>query len=190
MQIAVLITFLTYLGLFFLAGRVTAQEAGRSIWLFGAAKGRAHFAAIGFRAAFILAGIAVLLNVVLHEPQILHGPRMALAVLGVFMANLGAMIGFAAQLSMGTSWRVGVQAGTVGALVKGGIYRFSRNPTFLGQGLLLAGLFLTVPSLLTFTGLALFIWSAHTQVAYEEALLEAEHGADYTAFKAEAPRWL
>lgn len=99
------------------------------------------------------------------------------------------MIAFAAQLSMGASWRVGVQAGAVGALVSNGLYRYSRNPTFVGQSMLLTGMLLSAPSFLTMAGLVLFTWSAATQVISEEAALEAEHGKDYAQFKAITPRW-
>ncbi len=189
MQIAVFITLLTYLILFFLAGLIAAREAGRSIWLFGTAQGRERLAALGFRAAFALAGLGAVINIAHHDHHGAAGLSMAHVLLGLILANTGAMIAFAAQLSMGASWRVGVQAGAVGALVKGGLYRFSRNPTFVGQGLLLAGVFLAAPSLLTLAGLALFLWSAHTQVLSEEVMLLGEHGADYAAFKTEVPRW-
>jgi protein-S-isoprenylcysteine O-methyltransferase Ste14 len=186
MQIAALITLLTYLTLFFAAGQIAARAAGRGIWLFGAAQGRARWAAIGFRAAFLLAAISVSIGIYNHP----HLPITAAGLIGLALCNIGAMLAFAAQLSMGASWRVGVQAGSVGPLVSGGLYRYSRNPTFIGQGFLLVGVAAVSLGALTIAAVILFALSARAQVADEEFALADQHGADYLAFKSRVPRWI
>jgi signal peptidase II len=85
---------------------------------------------------------------------------------------------------------VGVKSGETGALVQDGLFRFSRNPTFLGQLLLLSGVALAIPALPTVAGVALFFWSASVQIRSEEAVLTASNGADYRAFQASVPRWI
>ena len=104
-------------------------------------------------------------------------------------AGLGAMVAFAAQMSMGSSWRVGVVGGETGDLVSGGLYRFSRNPTFVGQFLLLAGVGLAIPSVPTLLAPMLFLWSAVTQVRSEEAALRQSLGQAYEHYLASVPRW-
>ncbi len=185
-----LITLLTYLALFFWAGRIASRAAGGSIWLFGQAKGRERLAAIGFRLSFALAALGLIWGAAQGGFGYSGGGNAAFGLIGLALSNVGAMIAFGAQLSMGASWRVGVRTGAVGPLVSGGLYVFSRNPTFVGQGLLLLGAFLAAPSLLGLIGAALFAWSAATQVASEEAALAEAHGAEYEAFKANTPRWL
>jgi len=91
---------------------------------------------------------------------------------------------------MGSSWRVGVVDGETGDLVSGGLYRFSRNPTFVGQAALLAGVALAVPSVLTVLAPILFLWSASTQVRSEEVALRAAIGQDYEQYEASVPRWI
>jgi protein-S-isoprenylcysteine O-methyltransferase Ste14 len=91
---------------------------------------------------------------------------------------------------MGSSWRVGVVGGETGDLVSGGLYRFSRNPTFVGQAALLVGVALTVPSIPTILAPILFLWSASTQVRSEEAALRAALGPDYDRYAASVPRWI
>lgn len=192
---AALIILGVYLGLFFWGGVLAAQAAGRSVWLFGAATGRDRWAAFGFRAAFALsfAGPLVWLIVpFLHkaDPLWTEGRFPLLGLAGVVLCAVGAMVAFAAQMSMGASWRVGVKAGETGALVQGGLFRFSRNPTFLGQLLLLAGVALAISAFPTVAGVALFFWSASVQICSEEAVLAASNGDDYRAFQASVPRWI
>ena len=133
-----------YLALFFWGSALAAQAAGRPVWLFARATGRDRLGAMGFRAAFALAFFGPLLWLAvptLHkvDPLWTEGRAVIFGLIGVFVAGLGAMVAFAAQMSMGSSWRVGVVGGETGDLVSGGLYRFSRNPTFVGQAALLTG---------------------------------------------------
>ena len=158
-----------YLALFFWGSAVAAQAAGRPVWLFARAKGRDRLAATGFRAAFALAFFGPLLWLampVLHkvDPLWTEGNAIVLGLIGIFIAGLGAMVAFAAQMSMGSSWRVGVVGGETGDLVSGGLYRFSRNPTFVGQAALLVGVALTGPSIPTTLAPILVLGSAGTHV--------------------------
>lgn len=192
---AALIILGVYLGLFFWGGVLAARSAGRSIWLFGAATGRDRWAAFGFRAAFALSFAGPLIWLIvpfLHkvDPLWTEGRLPLLGLLGLVLCAVGAMMAFAAQLSMGSSWRVGVKAGETGALVQGGLFRFSRNPTFLGQLLLLVGVALAIPAFPAVAGVAVFFWSASVQIRSEEAVLSASNGDDYRAFQASVPRWI
>ncbi|NAZ38255.1 isoprenylcysteine carboxylmethyltransferase family protein [Rubellimicrobium sp. CFH 75288] len=184
-----------YLALFFWGSAVAAQAAGRPVWLFARATGRDRLAAFGFRSTFALAFFGPLLWLalpMLHkvDPFWTEGKALILGVIGIFVAGLGAMVAFAAQMSMGTSWRVGVASGQTGSLVSGGLYRFSRNPTFVGQFALLAGVALAVPAVPTILAAILFLWSAATQVRSEEAAMRQTLGSDYDRYAASVPRWI
>lgn len=184
-----------YLALFFWGSAVASQAAGKPVWLFARAKGRDRLAAFGFRAAFVLAFFGPLLWLalpMLHkvDPFWTEGKAPVLGMIGIFIAGLGAMVAFAAQMSMGTSWRVGVVSGATGDLVSGGLYQFSRNPTFVGQCALLAGVALAVPSVPTILAPILFVWSATTQVRSEETALRQALGSDYDRYTATVPRWI
>lgn len=184
-----------YLVLFFAGGVMAARAVGRPVWLFAAAKGLDWLAATGFRAGFALTLVGPLLWLivpVLHkvDPLWTEGRVPVLGLAGLAMAAGGAVLALAAQRAMGASWRVGVKVGETGALVQGSLFRLSRNPTFLGQGLLLAGVALAIPSVPTVLGLALFLWSARTQVLSEEAALMAANGDAYGRFMQSVPRWI
>lgn len=192
---AALIVLGTYLCLFFWGGTLAARAAGRGIWLFGAATGRDRLAAFGFSLAFALSFAGPLLWLIvpaLHksDPLWTEGRMTAIGLMGLGLAAVGAMVAFAAQMSMGSSWRVGVISGETGDLVSGGLYRFSRNPTFVGQAALLAGVAMAVPSLPTLLALILFLWSARTQVISEEAALRTAIGPDYERYCKSVPRWI
>lgn len=192
---AALALLLGYLALFFWGSATAAQAAGRPIWLFAQAKGRDRLAALGFRAALALAFFGPLLWLalpILHkaDPFWTEGKALVLGLIGIFIASLGAMVAFAAQMSMGTSWRVGVVSGATGDLVSGGLFRFSRNPTFVGQAALLSGVALAVPSVPTILAPLLFLWSAAIQIRSEEAAMRQSLGPEYDRYAALVPRWI
>jgi len=192
---AALVLLAGYLVLFFWGSSLAAQAAGHSVWLLSRSKGRDRLAAMGFRLAFALALAGPLLWRAVPELQMVdplwtEGQAVLLGLIGVFVAGLGAMLAFAAQMSMGSSWRVGVTEGATGNLVSDGLYRFSRNPTFVGQFMLLAGISLAVPAIPTILAPLIFFWSASIQVRSEEAILSQALGRDYEQYAATVPRWV
>jgi hypothetical protein len=192
---AVLALLLGYLTLFTLGNGIAARAAGQPVWLFALATGRDRWAAIGFRTSFGLAIIGPLIWLTWPElnevdPLWPETSILILGAIGVFFAGIGAMLAFAAQMSMGTSWRVGVVRGATGDLISGGLYQFSRNPTFVGQFTLLAGVTLAIPSVPTILAPILFLWSAATQIQSEEAALRLAFGPAYDQYAARVPRWI
>ena len=181
--------------LFYWGGSLASLGAGRSIWLTGRAKGAERLALLGFRLAFVLALMGPFLMVLVPELQSLDplwNPSIstAFAFLGLAVASFGSMIAFAAQMSMGASWRVGVASGETGAMVTGGLFDKSRNPTFVGHLLLLLGVAVAVPSALTLIAVLAYTASAAYQVRKEEqALLEA-HGDAFATYCEQVPRWI
>lgn len=77
------------------------------------------------------------------------------------------------------------------ALVVQGVYRFSRNPMYLGMlaGLLAVALGLARPWALL-GPLSFFVWIDRLQIPPEEAALAQRFGADYAAYRQRVRRWL
>lgn len=76
-------------------------------------------------------------------------------------------------------------------LVTEGPYRWSRNPMYLAGIVILTGLALLLGSATPFLGVAAFgAWSAARVVRAEEALLEAELGEEYRAYRERVRRWI
>jgi len=77
------------------------------------------------------------------------------------------------------------------ALVTGGLYRFTRNPMYLGMVLLLIGVAILLGSLTAFLPVPVFAWIIQKWfIEGEERFLEEIFGENYLAFKRNVRRWL
>jgi protein-S-isoprenylcysteine O-methyltransferase Ste14 len=77
------------------------------------------------------------------------------------------------------------------ALVTGGVYRFSRNPIYLGDTVLLLAWALYLANPLAFAIVPAFVaWMNAFQIAAEERFLRARFGAAYHEYGARVRRWL
>jgi protein-S-isoprenylcysteine O-methyltransferase Ste14 len=76
-------------------------------------------------------------------------------------------------------------------LVATGLYRWVRNPMYLGGLLLLSGeaIVLAAPVLLRYAG-AFFLLTHLFVVLYEEPALRGKFGESYDRYRATVPRWL
>ncbi|MEO7602890.1 MAG: isoprenylcysteine carboxylmethyltransferase family protein [Sphingomicrobium sp.] len=77
------------------------------------------------------------------------------------------------------------------AIVSDGIYRFTRNPMYVGMALVMLGLGLIIgsPMSLAMVAVALLIVDRFV-IRREEAYLEAKFGADYLDYRRRVRRWL
>jgi protein-S-isoprenylcysteine O-methyltransferase Ste14 len=76
-------------------------------------------------------------------------------------------------------------------LVTRSIYRFTRNPMYLGLATLLLAWAIYLGNLAALAGVPLFIlYMNRFQIAPEERALEARFGAEYIAYRARVRRWL
>jgi protein-S-isoprenylcysteine O-methyltransferase Ste14 len=95
-----------------------------------------------------------------------------------------------AQLHLGASWRIGIDEGARPGLVTVGLYRFCRNPIFLGMFVCLAGFAVLVPTWLSIAVLLGTILGVRRQVLEEEAYLLRTYGADYRAYARRVGRFV
>lgn len=76
-------------------------------------------------------------------------------------------------------------------LVVGGLYRWVRNPMYLGVSTAIAGQAVAFGSVGVGLWLAAFVLAVTTfTVSYEEPTLRRTYGASYDAYAAAVPRWL
>lgn len=77
------------------------------------------------------------------------------------------------------------------ALVVKGLYRFSRNPMYLGMLLILSGWAVFLAEPLTLVPVAIFAALIEAmQIRPEERALEEKFGEDYRAYKKRVRRWI
>jgi protein-S-isoprenylcysteine O-methyltransferase Ste14 len=164
-----------------LRGIAIRRATGDRPWAFASAKGVQRVAGGSF--ALSVAALLVAAALANASPEVRTIPA---AIIGL----IGAAIVIVAQVQMGRAWRVGVREGDAPLFVSHGLFRFSRNPIFVGM--MLIGLSAAMVSVACWgwVALALFVASCAVQVRIEEAHLEASFGQDYRNFRATTPRWL
>jgi protein-S-isoprenylcysteine O-methyltransferase Ste14 len=109
---------------------------------------------------------------------------------GFFIGVLGLLICAAAQITMGKSWRMGLDEKNAAEFVDRGIYRFVRHPTYLGQYLLCCALWLIWPSWSVALYIIVFFVLLEAQVRCEEEYMEKQHGEAYRAYCLRTRRYL
>ncbi len=140
-----------------------------------------------------IAGVSFALSVaalVLASALPASGSSLAVAVLAAILALVGCFIVIVAQVQMGRAWRVGVRQGDAPLFVTHGLFKFSRNPIFVGTILQGVAAALTANAAWAWAALTVFIGSCAVQVRVEEAHLEASFGQHYREFRASIPRWI
>ena len=76
-------------------------------------------------------------------------------------------------------------------MVTSGIYRFTRNPMYLGFLLMLVGLAIYLSNLLAFAFLPLFVWYMNRfQILPEERALGTKFSEAFTVYKRSVRRWV
>jgi len=138
-------------------------------------------------AASALAPIAALRAWPGGELLLVSVPVFAFGALLTVIGIAGALL---AQLTMGDSWRIGVDEAERTTLVTQGLYRWIRNPIFSFVLLSGAGLVLLVPNLLSILAFALTAAGIEIQVrVVEEPYLSRTHGSDYQAYRSRTGRF-
>ncbi|MEO8307535.1 MAG: isoprenylcysteine carboxylmethyltransferase family protein [Pseudomonadota bacterium] len=133
---------------------------------------------------------AALLLVLLPGRDLFANPLHAVA-LGFCVALLGQMvrgatIGFQYVIRGGRNKRVYAED-----LVTEGVYRVCRNPMYVGNLLIMAGLAVASNSLTCLlVAIPLFVFVYIAIIAAEEAFLRRKFGAAYAQYVADVPRWL
>ena len=94
-----------------------------------------------------------------------------------FCAGVIGDLFFDFVMRMKDSWRTGIPDRNKTKLVTDGIYRYSRNPAFLGFDLQYIGILLIYFNLLTLIFTIFAVTMLHLQILQEEQYLTATFGA-------------
>ena len=113
------------------------------------------------------------------------------------IANPGIGLGFGglslailAQLQMGDSWRLGINSNEKTNLITNGLFRYSRNPVYLGLMISYFGFFFFFLNVLSLCFLVLSYVALEVKIRLEENYLESVHIDTFNAYKRRVRRWI
>jgi protein-S-isoprenylcysteine O-methyltransferase Ste14 len=114
----------------------------------------------------------------------------SLKLFGAGLIFIGLILSSIASLSLGKSWRIGIDDKEKTDLVTDGIYRISRNPYFLSYDIVLIGMVLCLLSVILIITASITIVLFHVMILREEKYLESNHGESYLKYKKEVRRYI
>ncbi len=109
---------------------------------------------------------------------------------GLVMAGIAILWIGVGQAQMSASFRMGIDASEKTALVRQGLFRWSRNPIYLGLFAAVGGFFLVAPNALSFGALVAAWVGVKVQVRLEEDYLLSHHGDAYREYQSTVRRWI
>ncbi len=188
--------FLAWFALAFaLRSYLTWKRTGRNPYRLGNTDNAHDFVGVLFRLTMIACAGVVLIHSWSSDLYRFLVPiawlqHPTLVVIGFALLLVSFVWILVAQQQMGDSWRIGIDHELKTLLVRKGVFKFSRNPIFLGMRANLLGLFLILPNAVTLTVLALGDALMQIQVRLEEEYLSRMHGEEYEQYRRQTRRWL
>jgi len=191
-----LLYFITYIFVaFFWRSYKVRRMTGINPIVFKASDDAHGFIGRVFKLMFVLVVLLILVSSFLPAANRFAGPITWLELrtvqwLGIALLLVSLIWTAIAQYQMGQSWRIGIDRDHRSPLVEKGLFKFSRNPIYVGLVATLLGLFLVVPNALTLLVFVLGFVVISIQVRLEESFLLESHGAAYTEYQSRVRRWL
>jgi protein-S-isoprenylcysteine O-methyltransferase Ste14 len=136
-------------------------------------------------------GVSIKLVSVIWDKLLWSLPTIsALREAGLILMLFGVVTFLLAVTAMQNNWRAGYNYEQDTRLVTNGIYKFSRNPAFVGFDLIYIGCALAFPSILNVIIAFLAVVLFHFQILGEEAFLFKKFGEQYLKYKNKVRRYV
>lgn len=132
----------------------------------------------------------IIFNENILELKLRYLGEVKIEILGLIVTSMGVIFFELAILFMKSSWRVGIDKNSKTDLITNGIYKYSRNPAFVGFDMMFIGLFLTYPNIFTLIVMSLNLIAIHLQILQEEKYLKESFGDLYIMHTKSTPRYL
>lgn len=165
-----------------LRGQAVNRQTGDHPWAFASAKGKQRLAGAAF-------AVSVAMLIAASVVAAIEGGS-TWSLLAAIFAVAGAAIVIVAQIQMGRAWRVGVREGDAPLFIQHGLFKFSRNPIFVGMILIGLGVAIVAGDWWAWVAWVAFAVVCAVQVRIEEAHLEDSFGERYRSFTKSVPRWI
>ena len=125
----------------------------------------------------------------ISDPDMIIPVNATIHYVGFGVACVGIIFFIAAAITMGDSWRAGVNSEQSTQLITNGIYRLGRNPAFVGFDLLYIGITMAFPNWILLIVSCMGIVMMHFQIIEEEKHLATVFGEDYHTYKKRTSRY-
>ena len=113
------------------------------------------------------------------------------AAIAIAMAGLGIAVAGSLAFRRARTSSNPLKPGSTTSLVTFGVYRFTRNPMYLGIVLVLLGWAVFLSSAFALLGPLVFgLYMRHFQIVPEERVLAGIFGTAYAEYQAKVRRWL
>jgi protein-S-isoprenylcysteine O-methyltransferase Ste14 len=139
-------------------------------------------------ATFLTAGIQLISIVYIKKMPILIQSNLV-RYIGIIVSLLGVIIFIIAMTTMRDSWRAGIDKTQETKMIKTCIYKYSRNPAFVGFDLFYLGLALLFSNVLNVLCACISILMLHLQILEEEKFLPTIFGTEYLEYKKKTGRY-
>ncbi|MBZ2166485.1 methyltransferase family protein [Methanobacterium spitsbergense] len=105
-------------------------------------------------------------------------------ILGFIFVIIGIILNSIAIMNLGYKYSEN-NTGNIDKLVTTGIYSYTRNPMYFGQGTIVVGLFIIFPLTIFLIPLFLFLFALYSRATTEEKELYEKFGEDYIHYRTE-----
>ena len=105
-------------------------------------------------------------------------------ILGVILVIIGIVVNSVAIMNLGYKYSDDTTE-NINKLVKTGIYAYTRNPMYLGQAIIVVGLFIVFPFTILLIPVFLFVFALYSRAKTEEKELYEKFGGEYIQYMAE-----
>lgn len=119
------------------------------------------------------------------------GPILLIATVSIALAGIATALAGVAVFRRARTTVNPLKPGTTSSLVTSGVYRFTRNPMYLGMAVVLLAWAVFLSSAWSLLGPLVFIlYMTRFQIMPEERVLSSMFGAAYLDYRARVRRWL
>lgn len=125
----------------------------------------------------------------ISDPDMIIPVNETIHYVGFGVACVGIIFFISAAITMGDSWRAGVNSEQSTQLITNGIYRLGRNPAFVGFDLLYIGITMAFPNWILLIVSCMGVVMMHFQIIEEEKHLAMVFGEDYNTYKKRTSRY-
>lgn len=127
-------------------------------------------------------------DIIVYTLPVLIIQNIYFKIIGILLLFLGTVITTIAMVQLGISVRVYIPNAKT-KLISSGLYRFCRNPGYLGVHMSWFGIFILVSSLFYFIGFFLFLIGMHFRILQEEKFLKERFGEEYEIYMEKVVRY-